>query len=543
MHIEQLDEGQESLCSALRIEAEDIEFIQGRKVADLMMYDVRLIPKFEPCPRCGNKDVPPKINKYVKKEINHSVLTDMKCVLVYHARRYQCQICNRTYYEDNPFVFKNQKITVKTVNNVLNDLKDPAVTFTATAARNNIAPTTAASIFDTHVNIPRQPLPEILEIDEVYAFKHKELQSKYVCVMYDFRERKPVDLLPARTKKCLSAFFEAIPQEERDNVKVVCTDMWDDYRWASRTYLRQSVHAVDRFHIAKNILEAADAVRRRLMKKCPRKGTAGKGKNQDYYLYKSWNWVLWRRDSDIDSDKKPLFATDREGRYNGVLRGTFNYYQIREKLLDLSPELREAWSLKERLITFYEGNTKEDAEKEFPALVQQFLQSPVEEMQKFGKTLTEWRIEILNSFDIQDVGYEIDHATGEVSPQGIRPTTAALERRNGLLKLLRRSACGYTCWKRFRNRGMYILMPDTKDRLSPLEAAKRADQKKRKEYMDSVEKRKKEIEKYNKALEEKASKEAEKKPSKKRKQAAAEDVIPETNAISYSAGKEGNSNV
>jgi len=546
MHIEQLDEGQKTLCSTLRIEAEDVESISGRKVNDLMFYDVKLIAKFEPCPDCGNASVPPKINKYVAKRIDHSVLAGMKCVLVYHARRYQCPICGRTYYEPNPFVFKKQKISVQTVINVLNDLKDPAVTFTATAVRNGISPTTAASIFDMHVNIPRQTLPTILEIDEVYAFKHKELGSKYVCVMYDFVNKKPVDLLPSRTKKCLTAFFKEIPLKERENVQVVCTDMWEDYRWASKTFLKHSIHAVDRFHISKNINDSADAVRRRLMARCPRKSADGHGKNPDYYLYKSWNWVLWRRDSDIDSDGKPLFATDREGKYNSVLGGTFNYYQIRKKLLDLSPELKEAWVLKESLITFYEGNTKKEAEEKFPALVQTFRKSSVEEMRKFGKTLAEWRVEILNSFDIQDVSYGIDPATGEVSAHGIRPTTGALERRNGVLKLLRKSACGYTNWPRFRNRGMYVLMPDTEYRISPLEAATRSDQKKREEYMAVAEKRQKEIEQYNQTLEKNTSTKTEKKPDRKRKrkQAAVKEVIPETNAISYSAGKKGgNQNV
>ena len=211
---------------------------------------------------------------------------------------------------------------------------------------------------------------------------------------------------------------------------------------------------------------------------------------------------------------------------------------------DLSPELREAWELKEKLITFYEGNTKKEAEEKFPALVQEFRKASSEEMRKFGRTLAEWRFEILNSFDIQDVSYGIDPATGEVSAQGIRPTTAALERRNGILKLLRKSACGFTSWTRFRNRGMYVLMPDTEYRISPLEAARRADEQKRKEYMDAVEKRQKEIELYNQTLEKNSVEKYEKKLVRKRKKAVVREEIPETNAISYSAGKKGgNQNV
>ena len=114
-----------------------------------------------------------------------------------------------------------------------------------------------------------------------------------------------------------------------------------------------------------------------------------------------------------------------------------------------------------------------------------------------------------------------------------------------MLKLLRKSACGYTSWSRFRNRGMYILMPDTDYRISPAEAARRADQQKRQNYMTAAEMRQKEIEQYNQSLEERAKPpKDEKKPDSKRNQAAVKDVVPETNAISYSAGKKGeNQNV
>ena len=57
------------MCSTLQLEAEDIESISGRKAEDLMMYDVTLIAKFEPCPCCGSSGVQPKINKYVAKNI------------------------------------------------------------------------------------------------------------------------------------------------------------------------------------------------------------------------------------------------------------------------------------------------------------------------------------------------------------------------------------------------------------------------------------------------------------------------------------------
>ena len=91
---------------------------------------------------------------------------------------------------------------------------------------------------------------------------------------------------------------------------------------------------------------------------------------------------------------------------------------------------------------------------------------------------------------------------------------------------------------------MYVLMPDTEYRISPLEAARRADEQKRKEYMAAAEKRQKEIELYNQTLEKNSVEKYEKKLVRKRKKAVVREEIPETNAISYSAGKKGgNQNV
>ncbi|WP_420838368.1 helix-turn-helix domain-containing protein, partial [Allobaculum mucilyticum] len=64
-------------------------------------------------------------------------------------------VCNRTWYELNPFVFKKQRISVSTVICVLEEMRDPAVTFTSVAKRYNLSPTTVQHIFDDHVQIPK----------------------------------------------------------------------------------------------------------------------------------------------------------------------------------------------------------------------------------------------------------------------------------------------------------------------------------------------------------------------------------------------------
>ena len=42
----------------------------------------------------------------------------------------------------------------------------------------------------------RKKLPEMINFDEVYAFRSDD--SKYVCVLLDFKTHDPIDALPSR---------------------------------------------------------------------------------------------------------------------------------------------------------------------------------------------------------------------------------------------------------------------------------------------------------------------------------------------------------
>ena len=130
---------------------------------------------------------------YVIKNITHSILSDRRCILRYHARRFECPVCKKTYYERNLFVFKVVKIFPLTVYNILDDLKKYNEIFSLIAKRYYISSTTIASIFDSHVDIQRKTLPEMINFVEVYAFKSDS--SKYICVLLDFKNQTPIDVL------------------------------------------------------------------------------------------------------------------------------------------------------------------------------------------------------------------------------------------------------------------------------------------------------------------------------------------------------------
>lgn len=423
------------------LEDDDVQEARYIPSGNDSIIDIRLASKNEPCEVCGYDR--PAIKNYVLKKITHSVLSDRKCTIHYHARRYICPVCKKTYYEKNPFVFKSMKISSKTVYNILDDLKNYNDTFSSVAKRYHVSPTSVASIFDSHVDMRRKSLPTMLNFDEVYAFKSSD--SKYVCVLLDFENQTPIDVLPSRRYDYLLSYFMNIPKEERQKVQLVCSDMYDCYRSIARACFPNSLTLVDHYHVSADLNKRVDSVRTRVM----RQAKASKNKD-DYYLLKKFNWMIYTSDHD-------KFDPNQKKKYNCHFKYYMNFYDIREKLLEVNPELREAWELKEEMVQFYNDCTVDNAEDELNKIIKRFKNSSVNEIQEFGKTLYKWRNEIVNSFYIVGYEYKVDAGTGYVAARKLKMNNAIIENRNAIIKCLKKNSNGYNNWSRFRNRVLYVL--------------------------------------------------------------------------------------
>ena len=69
------------------LEEEDVQDVRYIPAGDNTVIDIKLLPSAEPCDVCDYDK--PVVKNYVLKKINHSILTDRKCTLHYHARRYE----------------------------------------------------------------------------------------------------------------------------------------------------------------------------------------------------------------------------------------------------------------------------------------------------------------------------------------------------------------------------------------------------------------------------------------------------------------------
>ena len=101
-----------------------------------------------------------------------------------------------------------------------------------------------------------------LSIDEKAVHKGHE----YISVLSDEASGIVIDVVAGRTKESVDKLCNTLSKEQRDEVKTVCTDMWDAYIYGAQTYFSNAKHCHDNFHLVGYLNKAVDKVRRREVK-------------------------------------------------------------------------------------------------------------------------------------------------------------------------------------------------------------------------------------------------------------------------------------
>lgn len=462
---------QEDFLKFFNLENKDIEEFNVYWADDGLHVAVTLEKAACKCPNCLNWTS--KVKGYHNKMITHSILTNTPCFIDYRARRMQCRKCGKTFYEDNPFSVGGSRISLLTVYNILEDLRKPTMTFKDAAERYHVSQTTVANIFDSHVSISRRPLPEVICIDEVYAFKSS--YGKYICVLVDFKTQNVIDVLPSRKKHDLEAYFSSIPLSERNNVKMISSDLYETYRQITKSMFPNSGVSADHYHVAHEFGKKLERVRidamnqygnrkKYLLKKqkdykklhpddnsnhpglTPQEYEELTEATRHYYVLKKFNWMFF-------SNSDRIFDPNEKKKYNKVLKGYYNYYDIYDIMVKQDRILDIAYDLKYELDEFYKNSDSSNAKERLSELIAQFNKSPIKEMNDFGKTLSRWKYEIINSFTRFD---------------GKRVSNGIIENRNKVIKLIKHSSNGYLNWERYRNRILYCLNKDAVYRMYPI---------------------------------------------------------------------------
>lgn len=406
-------------------DAKEEEFELNREFRkDKIIYkEVKLKNRGCICKRCGTYHT--QIKEYRKKWIVHSIYACEPSVVIYHQRRFLCPECGKTHMEENPFCSKENRVSDKTVLNILKDLKRYNNPFTSVAERYNLSVKGVIKIFDRYVNMERLPLTKAMCFDEIY-FSRKR-RKKYVLVILNYFNRAIVDVLKDRDKITIARWLRNIPLEERNRVEYISIDMNESYKDVLSLYLHNATVIVDSFHVLKRVSKALDDIRKRVMRRYE-----NDKRSDEYYLLKYRDELLYKKE--LSHNRK----------HNHHYHFPLSENELKEKIKQIDEDLALAYELYHMYASFNEKRYKDLslAEKELKEIIYTYRLSGLKEFMDLADTLEHWQKEIVSSFSLF---------------REKRINNGPIEGRNSLIKKVLRIANGYSNFERFRNRIIYSL--------------------------------------------------------------------------------------
>ncbi|MBQ2923085.1 MAG: transposase [Tyzzerella sp.] len=301
------------------------------------------------CPACGFKMHSRGIKQRV---IKHPVLQDTyELFLVLKQRRWKCtnKECNYSLSESFKFVNKHRRVTNATDMLIVLAFRNLMETSASIANRFHVSDSYVHEVFDRYVKMDRLPLTDAICIDEVYL--DMDTHCKYALVIQDFHTGDPIDLLRSRRVDVTEPYFVSIPTEERNAVKYLISDMYNQYISYVDKYFPNAVPVVDSFHVIQWIIRLIDNYIRQLLKKFRKRDKEKEEQlsiefqkpvslppSDEVYLLKKYKWLILRNQSNITYHTEP-----RRDSHFRCLMNTFDY---EDALFRIDPNLRSFRELK-----------------------------------------------------------------------------------------------------------------------------------------------------------------------------------------------------
>ena len=85
--------------------------------------------------------------------------------------------------------------------------------------------------------------------------------------MTDPENKVVLDILPKRTKYCLSKYFKKFDKSERDKVEYFVSDMWRTFFFFFSVWFKNATKIVDKYHWIRQIMCTFESVRKEEQKK------------------------------------------------------------------------------------------------------------------------------------------------------------------------------------------------------------------------------------------------------------------------------------
>ena len=375
---------------------------------DVRVYLDRLDGKPMLCHRCGT---PIKgVRNKQRRRIEDLRMLEKRTFVTFTQYQGRCPTCHKIRLESIDFVSQESPSLTRRYAFLLAQLCEIAPVSRAAQLMGHNQMTLWRADFERmqrlfqHYKLP-QDLTH-LSVDEVYAKSHHEedenRSDRFFTIITDLRSRKPIWIEQSRSRHALDTFFEKLGPEACAQIQVVATDQHEEYTRSIKDNCANAVQVFDRFHLMRIFEEAINDARKRLYKMLPQPEVRKLAKGK-------YRFVFLKAASRRSPEEKLHIEK--------VMKDNEAFYRL---------EL-----IKERMISFFDEESADAAEKVFLEIKKWIWDSGVPELKKWwSKTAGHWDT-IANYFTF-------------------RVTTAVSEGVNNVIKSLKRTAFGYRNMEYFR---------------------------------------------------------------------------------------------
>jgi transposase len=272
--------------------------------------------------------------------------------------------------------------------------------------REGLSQSTVKEIFNRLAALKKSGVAEgttrVLGIDEISL---KKRHKQFVLVISDISRKCILAVLPDREKQTLENWIESLSAQKRKAIRFVSIDMWRPYYHAVRGKLPHAKVVVDRFHVMKQLNTRLTQLRTKYQKQCD---------PETQKILKGSRWIIVRNRSELSEKQADQL----------------------NRILELCPELRTLYLLKEEFRTIFEKiRCRDKAARFLDIWCLKAERTGDKYLAKFLSTLKNWRSQILNYF--------IE-----------RITNGFVEGTNNSLRAIIRMAFGYRNFNNFKLRAL-----------------------------------------------------------------------------------------
>lgn len=239
--------------------------------------------------------------------------------------------------------------------------------------------------------------------------------QSYVSLLTDLDGRRVLEVTEGRTRESADQLWQALPREQREQVESVSVDMWQPYLQAAAEHAPAADVVHDKFHLAKELNEAVDQVRRQEHKSLPAEGDQTIKGSRQLWLFNQEN---------LDRTRQREFR----------------------QLQQLNLRTSRAWAIKEQFSTIWWYSGPGWAKRFFGQWYSRAIRSRLRPVERVARTFKRHLPGILNYFR---------HFVTNATSEGF----------NSRIQALKHAARGFRCFDHYRIRILFFcgklkLLPD-----------------------------------------------------------------------------------